>query len=89
MNSAVGKLCSGPATRRWFVERWRVTGAFEEAARRRRMHAPTSMDTWSGIEISPEIALSVRGVTDDDAGLLEKVGKKLRQLINRRPRRRR
>ncbi len=63
--------------------------ALQEAARRRRKRAPGSMDTWSRIEISPEIALSVRGVSDEDAGLLEKVGETLRQLISRRPRRRR
>jgi len=61
--------------------------ALQEAARRRRKHVPNSMDTWSRIEISPEIALSVRGIIDEDAGLLEKVGERLRQLIYRRPRR--
>lgn len=63
--------------------------ALQEAARRRQKRAPGSMDTWSRIEISPDIALSVRGVGDEDAGLLEKVGEKLRQLISRRPGRRR
>ncbi|GMQ74854.1 MAG: hypothetical protein BMS9Abin01_0094 [Gammaproteobacteria bacterium] len=63
--------------------------ALQEAARRRRKRTPGSMDTWSRIEISPEIALSVRGVSDEDAGLLEKVGEKLRQLISHRHRRRR
>jgi hypothetical protein len=63
--------------------------ALQEAARRRRKRASSSMDTWSRIEITPEIALSVRGASDEDAGLLEKVGDQLRQLIFRRPRRRR
>jgi DNA-binding transcriptional MerR regulator len=58
--------------------------ALQEAALHRRKHASSSMDTWSRIEITPEIALSVRGVTDEDAGLLEKVAERLRQLINRR-----
>ena len=61
--------------------------ALQEIAQRRRKHASSSVDTWSRIEITPEIALSVRGVTDEDAGLLEKVAARLRQLINRRPRR--
>jgi hypothetical protein len=61
--------------------------ALQEIARRRRKDASSSVDTWSRIEITPEIALSVRGASDEDAGLLEKVAEELRQLISRRPRR--
>lgn len=53
----------------------------QEAARRRQQRAPTSVDTWSRIEISPDVAVSVRGIGDEDAGLLEKVRIKLKQLI--------
>jgi len=58
--------------------------ALQEAARRRQKLAPTSVDTWSRIEISPDIALSVRGIADEDAGLLEKVRIKLQQLMSGR-----
>jgi hypothetical protein len=60
--------------------------ALQEAASRRQKLTPTSVDTWSRIEISPDIALSVRGITDEDAGLLEKVRTKLKQLISGRRR---
>ena len=60
--------------------------ALQEAASRRQKLTPTSVDTWSRIEISPDIALSVRGITNEDAGLLEKVRTKLKQLISDRRR---
>ncbi len=41
-----------------------------------------SVDQWSRVEISPDVALSVRGATDEDAPLLESVGKELRRLIS-------
>jgi len=44
---------------------------------------PGTVNRWSRVEISPGIALSVRSVTDDDALLLESVGKELRRLLNR------
>lgn len=59
--------------------------ALQEIAGSRRKQASSSMDTWTRIEITPEIALSVRGATGEDAGLLEKVAARLRQLISRRP----
>ena len=43
-----------------------------------------SVDQWSRVEISPDVALSVRGATDEDTPLLESVGKGLRRLISRR-----
>ena len=48
---------------------------------RNREHKPGSLDRWTRVEISPDIALSVRGATDEDAPLLESVGEKLRRLI--------
>ena len=41
-----------------------------------------SVDQWSRVEISPDVALSVRGATDEDAPLLESAGKGLRRLIS-------
>ncbi len=47
----------------------------------RRVREPGSPDMWSRIEISPEIALSVRGLAEEDTTLLESVARKLRRLI--------
>ena len=77
-----------PPARRREAIRARLA-VLQEAARRRLKRASSSMDAWSRIEITPEIALSVRGASDEDAGLLEKVGDQLRQLILRRPKQRR
>ena len=46
-----------------------------------RQREPNSLHRWSRLEISPDIALSVRGATDADAALLESAGEKLRRLI--------
>ena len=51
--------------------------------RRQQGSQQGSVDQWSRVEISPDVALSVRGVTDEDAPLLESVGKELRRLISR------
>ncbi len=51
--------------------------------RRQQGSRQGSVDQWSRVEISPDVALSVRGVTDEDAPLLESVGKELRRLISR------
>ena len=51
---------------------------------RNRQRKPGSLDRWSRVEISPDVAISVRGVTDEDVPLLESVGKKLRRLISDR-----
>ncbi len=39
------------------------------------------VETWSRIEIAPGVALSVRGVADEDAALLETIGRRLRELL--------
>ena len=41
-----------------------------------------SVDHWSRVEISPEITLSVRGIAEEDAPLLESVASELRRLIH-------
>ena len=61
----------------------------QEVARRRHKLSSRLTDTWSRIEISSEIALSVRGVTDEDAGLLERVRQGLQRLIFHRSKGRR
>lgn len=48
---------------------------------RRRGREPHAHDRWSRVEISPDIALSVRGVSDEDAPLLDAVRKRLRALL--------
>lgn len=49
-----------------------------------RRREPGTLDRWTRVDISPDIALSVRGVTDEDAPLLEAIGRQLRRLIRRR-----
>ena len=41
-----------------------------------------SVDHWSRVEITPEITLSVRGIAEEDAPLLESVARELRRLIH-------
>lgn len=41
-----------------------------------------AVEVWSSVEISPEISLSVRGIAQEDAPLLESVARKLRRLID-------
>ncbi len=54
-----------------------------QARTRNRGRRQGSVDQWARVEISPYVALSVRGATDEDAPLLESVGKELRRLISR------
>ena len=54
------------------------------AVRHRRQISSRLIDSWSQVDISPEIMLSVRGASDEDAELLESVRQKLRRLISRR-----
>ena len=51
-------------------------------ARRGQDIEPGSVDRWSRVEISPEITLSVRGIAEEDAPLLESVARELRRLIH-------
>ena len=56
----------------------------QEVARRRHQASSRPIDTWFQITISPDITLSVRGAGDEEAGLMERVRRSLRQLIFRR-----
>ena len=53
-------------------------------ARRRRERAPDAVDTWSQIEVTSDIRLSIRGMADEDAFLLRVAGRLLRQVLESR-----
>jgi len=45
------------------------------------------MDTWSQVEVSSDIRLSIRGMADEDAFLLRVAGRLLRQVLESRSQR--
>lgn len=55
----------------------------QRRARRRRKEDDTVMDTWTRIEITPDVALSVRGLDDDDRKLVDKVRRAMRRVLGR------
>ena len=55
-----------------------------EAARRRATEMPESRNTWTRIEISPDIVLSVRGAGGEDDYLVEQVRMAMLELLARR-----
>ena len=56
----------------------------QDRVRQRRMNAPGSLDTWARIEITPDIVVSVRGITDEDKGLVERVRRVMSRVIGNR-----
>ena len=54
----------------------------QEAATRSCDDAPDSMDTWTRIDISPEIVLSVRNIAEDDRELVERVRRAMREVVS-------
>ncbi|MDE2795673.1 MAG: MerR family transcriptional regulator [Gemmatimonadota bacterium] len=58
--------------------------ALQDRARERVVRSRSSMDTWTRIEITPEMELSVRGITDEDSGLVERVRWAIRRLLGAR-----
>ncbi|MDE2878942.1 MerR family transcriptional regulator [Candidatus Palauibacter soopunensis] len=42
---------------------------------------PGGVERWARIEIAPGVALSVRGVADEDAAVLEAIGRRLRKRL--------
>ena len=56
----------------------------QERARLRRADAPESLDTWVRIEVTPDIVVSVRGVRDEDKGLVERVRWAMARVISAR-----
>ena len=52
-----------------------------DRAERRGGRSSRSLDTWTRIEVSPEIELSVRGIGEEDAGLVERVKRAMRRVM--------
>ena len=52
-----------------------------DRARERILRSRSPMDRWTRIGITPEIELSVRGLDDEDAGLVERVRRAMRRLV--------
>lgn len=57
-------------------------------AQDRQRRQPGLTERWMRVKISPDIALSVRWITDEDASLLDSAGRHLRRLIGRQGNRR-
>ena len=55
----------------------------QERARERVARSRSSMDTWTRIEVTPEIEVSVRGIADEDGGLVERVRRAMIRLLGR------
>lgn len=54
----------------------------QEAAGLRSRDAPRSMNTWTRIDISPEIVLSVRNIAEEDQELVERVLRAMREAVS-------
>ena len=54
-----------------------------EVAQRRNEDSPRSRNTWTRIEISPDIVLSVRGITEEDEEVVERVRRAMARVIGR------
>lgn len=52
-------------------------------ARRRRKRDDDAMDTWTRIDVTRDIALSVRGLDEDDRKLAERVRKAMRRILGK------
>ena len=61
-----------------------VLRELRDRARERAVRSRSSMDTWTRIEITPEIEVSVRGITDEDRGLVARVRRAMRRLVGER-----
>lgn len=59
-----------------------VLNELRDQARRRRERAPGAVDTWSQIEVTSDIRLSVRGMAEEDAFHLRVAGRLLRQVLD-------
>ncbi|MDE2664619.1 MAG: MerR family transcriptional regulator [Acidobacteriota bacterium] len=57
-----------------------LLAALQDIADHRRQPSP-AMDRWLQVEVSPDITLSVRGVNDEAAALLERAVHRLRRLM--------
>ena len=61
-----------------------VLRELQDRARERVVRSRSSMDRWTRIEITPEIEVSVRGITDEDRGLVERVRRAIWRLVGER-----
>ena len=52
-----------------------------EVACRRNEESPRSRNTWTRIEISPDIVLSVRGITEEDEQVVERVRRAMARVV--------
>ena len=59
-----------------------LVSLLQAVANRGSEDGPDSMDTWTRIDITPGIVLSVRNVTEEDRELVEKVQHALRRAIS-------
>jgi len=55
----------------------------EEVARRRNEESPRSRDTWTRIDVSPNLVLSARGIGEEDVALVERVRQAMKRVIRR------
>lgn len=53
----------------------------QERARGRAVRAAGSMETWTRIEVTPEIEVSVRGITEGERGVVERVRRAMRRVL--------
>ena len=59
-----------------------VLNELQAQARRRRQGAPAdAVDTWSQVEVTSDIRLSIQGMAEEDAFLLRVAGRLLRQVL--------
>ena len=56
-------------------------GQLQDRARRRRRHSPRPLDTWTRIEVSPDVVVSVRGAGEKDRRLVERVRRAMKRLL--------
>lgn len=56
-------------------------GQLQDRARRRERRSSRSLETWTRVEITPEIELSLRGATERDRRLVERVKRAMMRLL--------
>lgn len=56
-------------------------GQLRDRARRREKRSSRSLETWTRVEITPEIELSLRGATERDRRLVERVKRAMMRLL--------
>ena len=61
----------------------RALRRLEEVARRRTEESPRSSNTWTRIDVSPDLVLSARGVGEEDAAIVERVRRAMRRVVRR------